>query len=300
MIASRHGADRRLQPRHDLDIERDAGLLPAHRHDPVSDMLPAHSYHVAAGLPGLQEKARRPAARAFRARGALQTGRIRRFPRVMADCLRLDEFQADKRVGPDHLQREAMIKKAAHRLLEIALRRRALSVDNILKRDFRIAAMLLVPRSSRNRGTAAVPSPKREPILKGAGPINRYEDSASAFLRSLLLIVIRPSVFIFHLPSARSRSTPLSRRLLHVVVRSAQSFRFLPGSCGLSSSGSSLDRFPPSAEISQTATSSGEGKCQQAGTEQDEAACGECEETGGREIIVAHDMPPGSKVVRIY
>ena len=53
MIASRHGADRRLQPRHDLDIERDAGLLPAHRHDPVSDMLPAHSYHVAAGLPGL-------------------------------------------------------------------------------------------------------------------------------------------------------------------------------------------------------------------------------------------------------
>jgi hypothetical protein len=94
MIASRHGADRRLQPRHDLDIERDAGLLPAHRHHPVSDMLPAHSYHVAAGLPGLQEKARRPAARAFRARGALQTGRIRRFPRVMADCLRLDEFQA--------------------------------------------------------------------------------------------------------------------------------------------------------------------------------------------------------------
>ena len=122
--------------------------------------------------------------------------------------------------------------------------------------------------------------------------------------RTSSLIALRssigPSVFIFHLPSARSRSTPAESSAASRCCSVGSSFRFLPGSCGLSSSGSSLDRFPPSAEISQTATSSGEGKCQQAGTEQDEAACGECEETGGREIIVAHDMPPGSKVVRIY
>jgi hypothetical protein len=45
-------------------------------------------------------------------------------------------------------------------------------------------------------------------------------------------------------------------------------------------------------QIIQTPNSSGEGNCQQAGTEQDEAGSGECEETGRREVIVAHDMPP--------
>jgi hypothetical protein len=45
-------------------------------------------------------------------------------------------------------------------------------------------------------------------------------------------------------------------------------------------------------------TCSGEDNCQQAGTEQNQAAYGECEETVGREIIVAHDVPPLGEAVR--
>jgi len=44
--------------------------------------------------------------------------------------------------------------------------------------------------------------------------------------------------------------------------------------------------------VNQTAISSVQNECKQAGTEQDEAGSGECEETGRREVIVAHDMPP--------
>ena len=86
VVARRHRIDRGLQPWHDFHIERDrssGGALTSCRYGCAGGPFGRH--RSATVRP--EAKARKPAARAFPARGIFELSALPRFPRVVPDRL---------------------------------------------------------------------------------------------------------------------------------------------------------------------------------------------------------------------
>ena len=135
VIARRHGVDRLLQSRRDFNVERNASLLPAHRHHALADVLAAHANDVTFGLTGLQKQLvskSRPRADSMVGFKLFALGN---FPGVMADRLHLRELDAGERIDLDHVQCQTVIQESAESLLEITLRSGSLAVEDVLERS---------------------------------------------------------------------------------------------------------------------------------------------------------------------